>query len=138
MVSPPSHATSTPSPRAKNSTGGFGFAYSANGSSASWLPTETTLAKRHGKLSTGMLCADATSIVRLKYAASASSWSRSTYCFFVVDRLMLTTGKPCSIAHSSPASRTPALPVYPAPRTRTLVSSQSGASERMIPAHAVP
>ena len=30
------------------------------------------------------------------------------------------------------------LPVFPSPRTRTLCSRQAGASERMIPAHAVP
>src|SRR5919206_311810 len=82
-----------------------------------------TLANRHGKLSTGMLCADATSITRLKYATSASSCSRSTYCFFVVERLMLTTSKPCSIAHSRrPGATTPAAPPLPRIRARGLSS----------------
>src|SRR4051794_6395732 len=51
---------------------------------------------------------------------------------------MLMMSKRCSIAHSRPAISTAALPVYPAPSTRTLVSSHSGASIRTMPAHAVP
>ena len=47
-VPPPSHATSTSTPRAKNSTGGIGLAYQASGSRSSWLPTEMTDEKRHG------------------------------------------------------------------------------------------
>ena len=35
---PPSHATSRSTPRAKNSTGGSGFAYQVSGSGSSWLP----------------------------------------------------------------------------------------------------
>ena len=86
-----------------------------------------------------MLWADATSIVRLKYAVSASSCSRARTAVFVVERLMLTTWKPCSIAHSSPASSTAPLPrVAGAEHAHARQSSHSGASERMIPAHAVP
>ena len=48
-------------------------------------------------------------------------------CFFVVERLMLMMWKPWSTAQRRPASSTPPLPVKPAPRTRTLTSSQSGA-----------
>ncbi len=59
-------------------------------------------------------------------------------CFFVVERLMLTMWKPWSTAQRRPARSTPPLPVKPAPRTRTLTISQSGASERTIPAQAVP
>ena len=51
---------------------------------------------------------------------------------------MFTTSKPCSTAQRRPARSTPPLPVKPAPSTRTLMSSQSGASDRTIPAHAVP
>ena len=47
-VPPPSHATSTSTPRAKSSTGGLGFAYQASGSRSSWLPTEITDENRHG------------------------------------------------------------------------------------------
>ena len=47
-VPPPGHATSTSMPRAKSSTGGFGFAYHASGSLSSWLPTEMTEEKRQG------------------------------------------------------------------------------------------
>ena len=75
-----------------------------------------------------MLCADATSTVLLKYALSASSCSSSANWRFVVERLMLITSKPCSTAQRSPASRTGPLPLKPAPSTRTLWSSQSGAS----------
>src|ERR671937_1148991 len=85
-----------------------------------------------------MLCADATTMVRLKYALSASSCKSVANFCFVVERLMLITSKPCSIDQRSPASSAAPLPVKPAPSTRTLCSSHSGASERMTPAHAVP
>ena len=51
---------------------------------------------------------------------------------------MLITWKPCSIAHRRPATSTGPLPTKPSPSTRTLISSQSGAIDRMIPAHALP
>ena len=47
-VLPPYHATSRSTPRAKNSTGGFGFAYHSRESSPSCEPTEMTDEKRHG------------------------------------------------------------------------------------------
>src|SRR5207249_6098286 len=50
----------------------------------------------------------------------------------------LITLKPCSTAQRRPARRIGPEPVKPAPSTRTLTSSQSGASPRMIPAHPVP
>ena len=52
-----------------------------------------------------MLCADATRIVRLKYALSASSCSTSANWRFVVERLMFTTSKPCSTAQRRPAEQ---------------------------------
>ena len=61
IVVPPAQATSTSSPRAWNSTGGRGLEKNASGSGSAWLPTDSTEAKRHGQLSTGMLCAEATS-----------------------------------------------------------------------------
>src|SRR5215207_9587873 len=85
-----------------------------------------------------MLCAEATSTVRRKYARSATSWSRPAKWLFVVDRLMLITSKPCSTAQRRPPRSAVPLPVNPAPRTRTLKSSQSFAIERTIPAQAVP
>src|SRR5712691_63106 len=85
-----------------------------------------------------MLCADATRIERLKYAVSSSSCSTSANWRFVVDRLMLITSKPCSTAQRRPARRIGPDPVKPAPSTRTLTSSQSGARPRMIPAQPVP
>jgi len=57
---------------------------------------------------------------------------------FAVERLMLMTSWPWPIAQSSPASSNEPLPLLVGPSTRTLSISQSGASERMIPAHAVP
>ena len=48
------------------------------------------------------------------------------------------TSWPWPIAQSSPASSNEPLPLLVGPSTRTLSISQSGASERMIPAHAVP
>ena len=85
-----------------------------------------------------MLWAEATSTLRWKYAVSVSSWRMPANWRFVVERLMLITSKPSSTAHRRPARSTPPLPVNPAPSTRTLTSSQSGASDRTIPAQAVP
>ena len=51
---------------------------------------------------------------------------------------MLQTFIPFSIAHCRPRAKTGPRPRRRGPRTRTLYSSQSGASERMIPAQAVP
>ena len=56
---------------------------------------------------------------------------------FVVERLMLTTC-PCSMAHRRPATSSRPLPFQPPPSTRTLTMEHSGASERTMPAHAVP
>ena len=56
----------------------------------------------------------------------------------VVERLMLITSWPRATAHSSPASSKEPLPRFAGPSTRTLSISHPGASERMIPAHAVP
>ena len=47
-VLPPYQATSRSMPRAKNSTGGFGFAYHSHESVPSWDPTEITEEKRQG------------------------------------------------------------------------------------------
>src|SRR6266550_87456 len=83
-----------------------------------------------------MLCAEATSTLRRKYALSASSCRSPENCFFVVERLMLITSKPWPIAQRRPSNRTDPLPLNPAPSTRTLNSRQSGASECTIPADA--
>ena len=45
---------------------------------------------------------------------------------------------PCSTAHPRPRKNTAAFPNKPRPSTLTLVIRASGASEWMMPAHAVP
>ena len=70
-------------------------------------PTRTC----HGQLSTGMLCAEATSSVRGSRRCRQVVQDRAT-CWSV-ERLMLITSKPCSTAHASPASRSMAVPLEP-------------------------
>src|SRR5579884_2619146 len=55
-----------------------------------------------------------------------------------VERLRLTISQPSSTAQRRPASSADGPSREPGPSTRTLHSSQAGATERMIPAHAVP
>ena len=59
-------------------------------------------------------------------------------CGLVVERLRLMTSNPSSTAQRRPAARIAPLPRLALPRTRTAEIRDPGASDRTIPAQAVP
>ena len=136
-VLPPNQATSRSTPRAKNSTGGVGFAYHSQGVGSLVAPD------RDHRREAPRVALDRHVVRRRDEHRAAGSRRRrrargasSANLRFVVERLRLTTSKPCSIAWRRPPRMRSALPVLPSPSTRTLCIRQSGASERMIPAQA--
>src|SRR6266536_5071076 len=73
-----------------------------------------------------------------KNASSASSWNTAYSSRLSVPRLRFSTCIRCSIAHLMPAASTDPFPDRRPPSTRTLYSSASGATARMMAAQAVP
>src|SRR5688500_3830715 len=125
-------------PRARNSVGGAGLTWKRNGSLAVLHATLATDANSDGKLVEFTLFAAVTTKDPAKYARSQSAWNGSAQSRLRVPSERLITSNPRSTAHSSPAWNAAALPVRPPPSTLMLVILAPGASEWMMPAHAVP
>ena len=121
---------STSTPGAKNSTGGDRVVEEGHRVRA-LVAADRNHRRRTATGSSRPACCgrSTTSIARVEVGAVGELVQhRRRTCGALVERLRLMTSKPCSIAQSSPASRSRPRPLSPsARRTRMLVSSQSGA-----------